>query len=368
MYTIELNNARNDATYASGLLNEKSPVVEVFSALSEGRELSFMGAKADKAVKYIKKLGEKADMGDISAISEINSIRKFVIEPKLMQEIKLLGLFGTYKNVGLFESVEADKYEYIGIEPRIQATNTDVTFPAIKKTKVPVAFGTISIGKKTDYRNISLGNMEQENILENEIRVGLRNKAVAYVIEKVFKAFDEATGVKYWYETSDSNGIAKASIDSLLTNIRRYGKPTVVGDYAILSQFTKFAGYKGSIDSTTITGISEKIMNEIASTGLLSQYNGTNLVELQNSYNFTELTADGTNYKTVLPQGLAFVVPSGTTDSGIQTFTRGGITTFSGNSVETGDILTRYDIQIGTCIASTDRIGIIHDTSLDDLG
>ena len=84
-YSFELNNARNDATFATGKIHEKSPVVEVFSAMVEGSDLSKFGKHADASAKYIKDLGVRAQAGDISAISEINEIRKFAIEPKLLQ-------------------------------------------------------------------------------------------------------------------------------------------------------------------------------------------------------------------------------------------------------------------------------------------
>ena len=56
-YSFELNNARNDAAFASGKITEKSPVVEVFSAMVNGEEVGKFGKKADVAVKYIRDLG-----------------------------------------------------------------------------------------------------------------------------------------------------------------------------------------------------------------------------------------------------------------------------------------------------------------------
>ena len=65
-----------------------------------------------------------------------------------------------------------------------------------------------------------------------EVRKDIRNKATLYVIETVFKAIENATGVKYFYE---NNTLAKTSVDALLTKIRRFGKPNVIGDCAVLS-------------------------------------------------------------------------------------------------------------------------------------
>ena len=63
-YTFELNNERKDANNVSGKVNAKSPVVEIFSAMANGKDLSRFGNKADVAAKYIMELNSKAVNGD----------------------------------------------------------------------------------------------------------------------------------------------------------------------------------------------------------------------------------------------------------------------------------------------------------------
>jgi hypothetical protein len=133
----------------------------------------------------------------------------------------------------------------------------------------------------------------------------------------------------------------------------------------MISQFTPWAGYVGSINSNTILGISEKAMNELQQNGLLGMYNGSVLAEMDNPYDFTSKNAAGDNFATMLPQGLAFVLPTGG-KSPIATYTRGGLTTFSGNDVKTGRILTRFDLEVGVDVAKGHEfeIGILKDTNL----
>ena len=365
-YTFELNNAKNDVLYSSGRINEKSPVVEIFSAMVDGKSLGNFGKKADLAVKYIKDLGLKASANDQNAISELNEIRKFVIQPKLLQEIKLLGIMGSYKSLGWNDTAYLETITYENVNGNIQADGQDVSTSFIRKVKTPLAPVTISGGVKSDYREISIGDMTHENELMSEVQKDLRNKAVLYTLETVYKAIESATGVKYFYEEA---GLAKTSVDALLANIRRYGKPTVNGDYAILAQFLPWIGYAGTVDSNLITGVSQKVLDEIAETGLIGTYNGTILNEIPNGYNYSTLNADGSNYETILPAGLALVTPAAPVGgvAPIQTFTFGGLTSFSGNSVSTGEVYTRFDLKIAAGVASTDAIGIIHDTSLDTL-
>lgn len=44
-YTFELNNERRDANFVSGKINEKSAIVEIFSAMTAGKDLAPFGKK-----------------------------------------------------------------------------------------------------------------------------------------------------------------------------------------------------------------------------------------------------------------------------------------------------------------------------------
>lgn len=363
--TYELNNLRKDADAFDGKFNKFSPVVEVFSAMVNGEELSKFGAKADKAVTYIKDLGTRAENGDFGAVAELNTLRRFVIETPILDEIKLLGIFGSYKNVGYDESIEREVYNHVGERSREQANGGDVVFPAISKEVYPVGTTTVSGGYAVDYRRIALGDMSKENEGLAMVKTDIRNRAMLYIVNKVYNAIKNATGVKY---TIEAAGLTKAGVDAVLNNVRRNGKPTVIGDYAVLSQFTPWAGYVGTINSNTITGISEKAMNELAQNGHLSVYNGAVLAEMPNPYNEYELNADGSNFETLLPAGLAFVIPTGV-QSPIATWTRGGLTSFTGNNVHTGKVETRFDLEVACDVAKGQehRIGTIYDTNVGGL-
>lgn len=363
--TYELNNLRKDADAFDGKFNKLSPVVEIFSALVNGEELSKFGAKADKAVTYIKDLGTRAENGDYTAIAELNTLRRFVVESPILEEIKLLGIFGTYKNVGYDESIEREVYKHVGERSRVQANGGDVVFPVISKEKYPVGTDTVSGGYAIDYRRIALGDMAKENEGLNLVKTDIRNKALLLIVNKVYDAIHNATGIKYSLEAA---GLTQTGVDGVITKVRRVGKPTIVGDYAVISQFNDWAGYVGTINSNTITNISEKAMNEIAANGILSQYRGSIVAELPNPYNEYEMNADGDNFATLLPAGLAFVIPAGI-QSPIATWTRGGLTSFTGNNLHTGKVETRFDLEVAVDVAKGQeyKIGTIYDTNVGGL-
>ena len=369
---FEMNNIRKDADFVNGKITKHSPVVEVFAAMSNGESLDRFGKKADVAVKYIQKLGERAEMGDFSAVAELNTIRRFIIETPIMEEMKLLGIFGTYQNVGYDETIEREIYKHVGERSREQADGGDVVFPAIEKEVYPVATFNISGGYAVDYRRIQKGDMTKENEGMNQVKIDILNRAKAAIVRKVYNAIKNAAGVKYVFEGA---GLTKSGADGVINAVRKNGKPSVIGDYAMLAQFTPWQGYVGTIGANTITGISDDIINQIAQTGILASYNGAILAEMDNPYNEYDMTGswtDGehtyTNFGTMLPQGLAFVIPSGA-KSPIATYTRGGLTSMTGNDVKTGKVLTRFDLAVGVDVAKGQehRIGALRDTNLGSL-
>lgn len=363
-YTFELNNERKDANFVSGKVNGKSAVVEIFSAMTNGKDLAPYGKKADVAAKYIKELNSKASAGDLTAISELNEIRRFAMEPVLLKEMKLLGIYGNYKPIGYNESCEVEVPEFANLSGEIQAPGQDVKFPVIRKKRTPIATTTISGGYAVDYRKAALGDMSDENELQDQVRVQIRNKAAKYVVETIYNAIKNAKGVKYFFEGA---GLTKTGVDAVITNVRRFGKPTISGDYALVSQFNGFAGYNGV--TPTVNGISEAVMKEIHDTGLMGVYNGATLSEIPNPYDLTTLNKDGDNFETMLPAGLGYVIPTGG-QSPIYTVTRGGLTSFSGNDVTTGQLITRYDLEVGALVAPGREymIALLHDKNLDSLG
>lgn len=362
--TYELNNLRKDSDYLNRDMRATSIVSEVFSAMVKGQEVGAIKG-ADKAVNYIKELGARAENGDFNAVAELNTLRRFVIETPLLQEMKMLSIFGSYQAVGFDETIEREIYKHVGERSREQAAGGDVVFPAIVKDVYPVPTFTVSGGYAVDYRRVALGDMSKENEGMEQVRIDIRNKANRAIIKKIYKAIHDATGVKYAFENA---GLTKAGVDGVLTKIRRYGRPTVIGDYALLSQFTPWAGYVGTIASNTITGISEAQMNEIAQNGLLGMYNGAVLAEIENPYDETTLNATGDDFVTMLPAGLGFIVPAGA-QSPIATYTRGGLTSFTGNNVKNGRVETRFDLEVGADLAKGQeyKIGMFYDTNVGGL-
>lgn len=366
-YTYELNEAvRTPLNFNK--FKKTSPLCRVFSAMAEGSYLSDTGLKESEinaAVAYIKGLGERAANDDSTAKIELNAIRREILELPMLESIKLLSVFGTYKHVGFDETIEREVPKLGGEFSRMQANNGDVVFPVKAVTRYTVPSETISAGYAIDYRRIANGDMTLENAGMATVKTDMYNRALLYIVNTVYKAIHNATGVKYNLE---ANGITQAGVDSLLKKVRRYGKPTIIGDYSITSQFNGWVGYENTVNSTSITGVSQKALDEIAQDGQVSSYKGAIVAEMKNPYNEYELNADGTDFKTLLPEGLALVTPAGA-KSPIATWSRGGLTTFSGNNVHTGMVETRFDFEFACDVAKGQehKVGLIYDKNIGGL-
>ena len=169
-----------------------------------GRELPKFAdaATADNAVKYIKELAGKASNGDMSASAELNQIRREVLEPAVLEEMKMLELFGSYQQLGAGETIEREIWNVAGGAARIQALNGDVRVPMHTATRYTVAPINISAGYQVDYRTLADGDAARENLAMQTVRTEMLNMAHEYVIKKVYQAIKNAVGVKYFAEAA----------------------------------------------------------------------------------------------------------------------------------------------------------------------
>lgn len=363
----ELNNVRRDR-YVGETIKYNSPIVEVFSAMINGKEMPkhLPEAKVNKAKEHIDELFALAAQNDPTALAELNTIRVQNVMPLLNEELKLLNQFGTFQALAFDETVERE-ITVFSTNARFQALNGDVPIAAMRKTKYPVATTTLSAGYMVDYRKAQMGDMSDELTLQNQIRTDLWNKALLYVVKTIYNSVKNGNGVKFFYE---SNGISKTALDALLTQLRKFGRVTIAGQYSAVSQLNGMVGWS---DGNANFGVSQEALNEIRENGIVGLYNGCPVVELpayidySNTETFTiEGNETGTTYANLMPEGILWLLPTIGGDSPVATYTRGGITTLTGVDVTTGHYVTRFDLEFAADVAKgyESTIGILNDTNL----
>ncbi|CAF1784019.1 hypothetical protein NRS6110_04022 [Bacillus subtilis] len=361
---IELNNVKRDSdVFANPKLNSKSPIIEIFSAIATGKDISKFGNKADTVMKHVKDLAAQAVLGNPVAKAEINTIVSLAIEPKLISAVKLFDFMGTFRQIGYDQQPMMTTYAHESIRSGFQASRGDVPFATTTWNEYPIGTQTISAGYAVNYREIQSGNLDKVAEGMEQVQTDMMNKAMYYVVNEMYNAIKSATGVKYF---SENAGIQKSAVDDTIKKVRRFGQPSIVGDYSVVSQLNDFAGFQAVAGDATSTKLPESVMDEIRKTGLLSTYKGSSVVELPNAYNLTELNKTGDNFKTYLPEGLLFFIPQGA-KSPLQVFQRGGLTSMTGNDIVSGTEITRFDMEIGAGVAKGQeyQIGLIRDENFE---
>lgn len=354
MRSYEINEMTNCVKDNVQFKSNKPTVCEVFSALVKGKDISGI-TNGDAGVALIKELNARAEAGDVKAMSELNAIRSYVINPILLEEVKLLGFFGDYENVGYGESIEREVRNQ-NINTREQAANGDVPLSFNYANKYPVGTKTLSAGYQVDYRKAQYGDMSAENILMENIKTDMRNKAAKFAMDTVVTAVTNAPVKNY------AAGITRANVTSVLNKARPFGRVNFVGDTAAVIKLNDIATYSDN-QGTPFYNISQEAMNEIASNAYVSKLMGAGVFGIDNAYDLSKINTSNW-FDKVGQDRYIFVIPTGI-ESPIKLWTRGGLTSMTGNDVTTGRILTRYDLEVAADVAKGQeyKIGVLDTVS-----
>jgi len=321
-------------------------MVEICSALFAGKDVDKYGKQADAVVKKLMGLGEAANMGDFKARSEINTIVKFIIEPKLLEAMKIFDFLGNYHQLEYHEQPRVKTYNYENMDARVQAANSDVSFAGKNWIEYPVATRTISAGMVIDYRELASGNFDGTIAEETaQVQIDMNNKGIAYVLSVLKNSLKNNTKYVKNYAEYSGDAPTKEIVENMMKRMRKMGKVAILGDYSVLSVIGDWNGYKTVGDSTIPFYTAEQV-DELYKAGLNGFYKGANLVELANPYNYTKPLADKSGFETYYADDELYFTAAGN-NSPLNIFRRGGVMTMSGTDVETGTIKTRFDVELG---------------------
>lgn len=342
--SFELNNAVRDNVAIKDEAKFKQ-MVEICSALFEGNDAGKYGAQKDAVVKKLASLGQQAQLGDLKARAEINTIVKFMIEPKLLEAMKIYDFLGNYHELAYHEQPKVKTYNYEGIDARLQAANSDVAFSGRNWIEYPVSTRTISAGMAIDYRELASGNFDGTIAEEAaQVQIDMNNKGVAYVLGVLKNSL--ANNTKYVSNFAKyTDAPTQKQVDDMIKKMRKMGKVAILGDFSAISHISDWNGYK-TVGDTSLPFYSPSQVDEISKAGLNGFYKGASLVELENPYNYTKPLADKTGFETYYNDEDIYFTAAGN-KSPLNIFRRGGITTMSGTDVETGTIKTRFDVELG---------------------
>ena len=341
-------------------LNSQSPIVKAYTAMTNGQSIDSikdaMGKNVgQKCANHIKELNARAEAGDRSAIAELNTIRTYAIEPIVLEEIKLMGFFGDFEQVGYNEDIKR-KVTKQNISTRGQALNGDVPFSFNYEDEYGVPTTSLSAGYEVDYRKAQFGDMSAENTLRQNIQTDIINKAKGYAFDKVINAVSNATIKNY------AAGITHQNVQNVIDKARPFGRISLVGDTSAVIKLNPIATY-ADINTPPYVNISQEAMEEIRKNAYISNIMGATVLGIDNAYDLSKVNSNNW-FDKIANDRYIYVVPSGI-ESPIKLWTRGGLTSFTGNDVSTGKLLTRYDLEVAADIAKGEeyKIGLIDTVS-----
>ncbi len=380
MFELNTKNMKRDSDFSSGQIQKDSPVVEIFSRMVAGKEIGEIKDRYNKkvdvnaAVDYIKNLSYQAGGGNQYAMSELNDIRRYVIEPLVLRRLQLLGIFGRYENVPYGTSIVVEPVKRVGSLSRAQANRGDVIFGTLDRDAYPVKPFSVAAGHIVDYRRTSRGDMELENMLISDIEKDMWNKFSYLAFIKIYNTIMNNDGMKF---VQQGNGISQTALDWVIAQIRRFGNPALFGDFSVTSQVAGFgAGYATTTPvygtnppaaNVQVQGVSQQLVTEFLTTGLIGNYKGSSVTSIENPFNYDSIITDPSGrqtWDTLFPQGILFVVPQGV-QSPIKMWTVGGLTSMTAADAETGTYLTRFDLMGASDVAANRiaELGMVIDTS-----
>jgi len=359
---VELNSLTNNKSKA---MRNKKQGVEIFSAIVSGKDTSKYGKNVDRTMAYIKDLGNKALNGgfaeQINAKAEINAIREIMIDTPLQKRLNIFNLMGTMTQVGLNEEVRYKVYNLDGKKAGEQANSGSFSFATHNYRTEIMKTNTITGGMSIDYREYAAGNVDDLGVLQEQTITDMMNQMYNKLMTSLYNGVKGSTGVKNF---SESAGITKSAVDNAIKKARRFNKSlTIMGDYSVISQMNNFTGFK----TDTVNNInlfSQAVMEEIRQTGILKMYNGSPVVEIDNTFDVTKLNAAKDFYDTYLPEGLLFALPNGQF-SPLQIGIKGGVTSMAATDINLREEVQRFDLEFGNVVVKEyiPFIGVVSDSN-----
>lgn len=368
-YVNDFSNTEKDAnqvelnSLVKSKVTDKKPNenVEIFSKIVWGKDTSKYGKKVDAVMGSIKDMASAANNGDMKAKAEINSITTVTLQQPLMKRLQINSMLGNVTNVGFGEELRYQYYQIQGSElSRIQASSGSFTFPTVKKRTAIADTKTATGGLVIDYRELASGATDGMAMAGEQVITDMTNQMVASNITALHTAMQSATTLKNYAE-----GITATNVDVVRKKARRFGNVTITGDVSAIEKLNDFTGFNIHSATTTEVRYPESVMEEIMATGLVSNYKGSIVVEIPNSYNMTELNTSGDFYKPYLPTTDLWFIPQGILTP-LQIVIRSGITSMTQTDINTRSEVTRFDVEYGNKILKEylPFVGNIYDASL----
>jgi len=272
------------------LKNDKA--VEIFSALhmNKIKNTEIEVAEARAAIRELAKNPSPQNR------YEIAQLLAFVVNDIINQKTNYIDLFADVKRTDIGEKAMF-KTKKSGINAFLQAKNGTTQRSRILNAYTDVNTIEVSARPYVNLYELAGGKVNFDECI-TDASDEMEKKIVEQIEATLYAAFSGYSSPNY----ASGSGVVAATIDPMITAMKRLGAVSLIGDINIISKLGELTGF------TAIAGteqFSDAIINEYNNNGKIGKYRGATVVELSNPFDRGSLSS------TVLKQDLIYIVPAG---------------------------------------------------------
>lgn len=291
---------------------------------------------------------ELASVPNPNNIWELSQLIGFLVDDKFNQNIsQYITEIADVKNVGLGDKAEFKMQKGI-ITALWQAKGSTAQRTMVGTEYKTLETDEISVAPAVELEQLQNGQIDFSSLV-NDAANAMEYEVMKKVQTTLYTAIQGLGTPNY----GSGSGVT-TTIDPIITAVSRLGSPVVLGDVALLQKFVGIVGFNN--------WVAESIAVDFHRTGLIGNYRGARLVQLNNPLMYdTDMTT------TVLDKGYAYVLPAGQDVSKrpLKLVFEGDMQTYQQQYNQSRTLEIAMYKKIGVGVASTRYgMGLYEDTSL----
>lgn len=324
-------------------LTKKSPIVEVFTASTFGKQTELQKADYADAMALVKELASNPNPNNRYELSQIVS---YVLDNIFAIKMNYLPMIAEVKNTA-FDERPNFKIRTEKVTAFWQAIGSST-----QKSKIGYKYSGLTIDQLSarpvvEWVDIATGRMDFNELIR-DVMNEFEMKVAQKVQSTLYATFSGLSSPNY----GSGSGVVATTFDPLLAAMQRIGRCAIIGDYEALQKLPALT----AIASRT----SDTIIDEVNRSGIIGTYKGAPVVVLDNPY--TGLTG----FNTVLDKGYIYIVPAmADVDKTLKIQFAGTVQPLESTNIEDSSYEMRFDKHMGAgVLAARHPLAVYEDTSL----
>jgi len=329
-------------------ISKKSPIVEVFSAASvNGNVTEVQKADYNESVKLIKELASNPNPMNLY---ELNQIVAYTVDNVIDVKLNYINHIAEVKNTDFNERPKfKTRTEQVKAYWQSIGATPDASKIGYKYSDLKIE--ELSAIVSAEWAEIAAGRYDFAELIR-DVTNQFEQKVAQKVQSTLYTTFSGLSSPNF----ASGSGVVAGSFDPLLVAMQRFGRCAIVGDLAALQKLTALTGFGAS----TTPAVSNGIMDEYNSNGIIGTYKGASVVKLDNPYSGL------TGFSTVLDQGYVYIVP--VMDDASKTLKvqfAGSVMPMQGQDLNDRSYKMRFDKHVGAgLVDARHTFAVYEDTSL----